>query len=182
MQYMIMSLATLAVLGWFALCVKYKDGFDAVIASIDEESYRMPELFFAGFGIMDLIHFDLSSRKARKRIHEIAEIYGKKYAQYHYYVTKGGEFTYGYLAFSLMSLLAALAGRIELLMAGIILVVLVVVHLEQDLDSKLSDRRDELLSEFPQVLSKLALLVNSGMVMREAWEKVSDAGEGVIYQ
>lgn len=182
MQYMIMSLATLAVLGWFALCVKYKDGFDAVIASIDEESYRMPELFYAGFGIMDLIHFDLSSRKARKRIHEIAEIYGKKYAQYHYYVTKGGEFTYGYLAFSLMSLLAALAGRIELLMAGIILVVLVVVHLEQDLDSKLSDRRDELLSEFPQVLSKLALLVNSGMVMREAWEKVADAGEGVIYQ
>lgn len=33
----------------------------------------------------------------------------------------------------------------------------------------------------PQVLSKLTLLVNSGMVLRDAWKKVSITGERTLY-
>ena len=34
----------------------------------------------------------------------------------------------------------------------------------------------------PQMLSKLTLLVNSGMVVREAWKKVADGGERELYK
>lgn len=174
--------ATVCVIGWFVLCAKYRNSFDEVIAGIDPEQYQMTELFFAGFGLMDIFHVDINSKKARKRIHDISEVTGKKYAQFHYYVMKGAEFTYGYLAFTLLILLAAAAANAKLALLGIALAVLAVLYLEQEMENKLTDRRDELLSEFPQVLSKLTLLVNSGMVMRDAWEKVSGTGTGILYQ
>ena len=39
-----------------------------------------------------------------------------------------------------------------------------------------------MMSEFSDVVSKLALLVSSGMILREAWERVAYSKEGVIYQ
>ncbi len=178
----VVAAATVCVIGWFWLVAKYRNSFDAVIAGIDPEAYQMTELFFVGFGIMDLLHVNVTSKKARKRIHEISEVTGKKYAQFHYYVMKGAEFTYGYLAFTILLLLSAAAAEAALALLGVVLSVLAVLYLEQDMENRLSDRRDALLSEFPQALSKLTLLVNSGMVMRDAWEKVSHTGTGVLYQ
>lgn len=178
----VMAAAAVCVTGWFVLCIKYRDSFEEILAGVDSEMYQMSELFFVGFGLMEMIHFDINSKKARKRIHDISEVTGKKYAQFHYYVMKGAEFTYGYLAFTIMCLLSTVAANAALALLGIVLAILAVMYLEQNMENQLSDRRDELLAEFPQVLSKLTLLVNSGMVMRDAWEKVSHTGTGLMYQ
>ena len=50
------------------------------------------------------------------------------------------------------------------------------------LNDKLEEKREELLADMPQMLSKLTLLVNSGMVVREAWKKVADGGERELYK
>ena len=39
-----------------------------------------------------------------------------------------------------------------------------------------------MISEFSDVVSKLALLVNSGMILREAWERTAFSKEGIIYE
>ena len=174
--------ATILVIGWLFLLARYGSSYEELISGVDEEIYRMPELFFAGFGIMDLIHFNLHSKQARKRIHEIAEINGKKYAEYYYYVTTGAQLTYAYLVLLLFFLLAAVAGNPILAGAGILLAALAIMYYKQTVDNQLSDRRDELLAQFPQALSKLALLVNCGMVMREAWAKMAQTDTGVLYQ
>lgn len=182
MQIILLVDATIMTVGWLVLAVRYKDTFTEVIATIDGEIYQIPELFFIGFGIMDLIHFNMRSNRARKRIREIAEINGKKYAEYYFYVTTGAEITYGYTALVIMLLLAVASQTMLLALLGVALAALVVMYEEEMVNNKLSDRRDELLSDFPQVLSKLTLLVNSGMVMRDAWAKVSSTGKSTIYQ
>ncbi len=48
--------------------------------------------------------------------------------------------------------------------------------------SKISKRSEDMLIEFPNVASKLALLINSGMILREAWERVAKSGKGILYQ
>ena len=65
---------------------------------------------------------------------------------------------------------------------GICVAILLVRYLEKDINDKLEERREELLLDLPQALSKMALLINSGMVMREAWTKVSQTGERALYQ
>lgn len=181
-KIIVMAAASVCVIVWFVLCAKYRDSFEDEIKGIDSKMYQMPEVFFVGFGIMDKIHFDIHSRKARKRIHDISEITGEKYAQFHYYVMKGAEFTYAYLSFTLLLLLSAVAADAKLVFFAIILPVLIVLYIEQEMDNKLSDRREELLAEFPRALSKMTLLINSGMVVRDAWQKVSHSGNGLIYQ
>ena len=38
-----------------------------------------------------------------------------------------------------------------------------------------------MLHDFSEVVSKLALLTNAGMILREAWEEVAFAGDSTIY-
>ena len=182
MQFILLGIATVLTAGWLFLAVRYNNAFADIIETIDGEMYRLPELFFIGFGLMDLIHFNMRSDRVRKRIREIAEINGKKYAEYYFYVTTGAQITYGYTLLTLM-LLFALATQTMLIAAmGVALAVLIVLYEEQNFENSLGERRDALLAEFPQILSKLTLLVNSGMVMRDAWNKVAATGTGVTYQ
>lgn len=175
------SIATGLVIGWLYLFIKYGSRYEELIAGIDDEIYPAAELFFIGFSIMELVHFNMGAKWCRKRIHDIEEINGKKYAQYYFYVTIGAEITYAYVSLMMLCALSAVAVNPMLAALGVVLAVLAVLYFEQAVGNQLSERHDALLAEFPHALSKLALLVNSGMVMREAWEKTASTGEGVLY-
>ena len=49
-------------------------------------------------------------------------------------------------------------------------------------ETQLNKKTANILSDFADVASKLALLVNAGMIMKEAWEKVAYTGESELYQ
>lgn len=181
-QLGMMVCATPFVILWGILYWKYRNVFSAYIDQLSPKEYRMPELFFVGMGFMNLSHYNLHSRKGRARIKEISEIKGQKYAEYYYYVIKGATFTYILTLLPLVLILGALSDDPMMLLIGLCLAILVVRYLEKDINDKLEERREELMLDLPQVLSKMALLINSGMVMREAWVKVSQTGERALYQ
>ena len=54
--------------------------------------------------------------------------------------------------------------------------------MEDQYKSEVRDKRESLLIQFPAVLSKLTLLINSGMVMRDAWTLVASQGKGILYK
>ena len=86
--------ATAVVAFWVALALRYEEKFEEVTSSIHEDDYYLSELFYIGFQIMELIHFNIKSDAARKKIKLMSEVYGKKYAEYYYYVSVGGKITY----------------------------------------------------------------------------------------
>ena len=181
-QLGMMICATPFVLFWLFLYMKYKNTFHAYTDNLSSEEFRMPELFFIGMGFMNQVKYNLRSRKGRARIKEISEVKGQKYAEYYYYVIKGATFTYIWTLLPFVLILGAMSDNPMMLLIGICAVVLLVRYLEKDINDKLEERREELLLDLPQVLSKMALLINSGMVMREAWVKVSQTGERALYQ
>ena len=181
-QLGMMICATPFVLFWLFLYMKYKNTFHAYTDNLSSEEFRMPELFFIGMGFMNQVKYNLRTRKGRARIKEISEIKGQKYAEYYYYVIKGATFTYIWTLLPFVLILGAMSDNPMILLIGVCVVVLLVRYLEKDINDKLEERREELLLDLPQVLSKMALLINSGMVMREAWVKVSQTGERALYQ
>lgn len=181
-QIGMMILATPFTLLWIFLYAKYRNTFQVYIDNLEKDEYQMPELFFIGMGFMNLIYYDLHTRKGRVRIKEIAEVKGKKYAEYYYYVIKGATFTYILTFTPLVLVLGAMANEPTLLLLGLCFEALLIRVLQQQIDEKLNERREELLLDLPSMLSKMALLINSGMVMREAWVKVSQTGDRVLYQ
>lgn len=177
-RLMILIVATVLVGGWVFLATKYAEAYDVVISSIDPKKYQYPELFCIGFALMKWLKVDSGSKKARKRIKEISEIQGEKYAEYYFYIINGEKWTYAYTIVVMSALLGALGNTPLALLFGVLLAALVIWYLEEVMNDQLEERRNELLADMPQMLSKMTLLINSGMVIREAWKKVAYGGKG----
>ena len=114
----------------------------------------------------------------KEQIMELNRLAGK----YYYYMLLGAKTTYIYTIIIFVILLSALADSKSLLLLGLVMGGLLILYLDLTLQDKLTARRQEIVLDLPQVLSKLTLLVNSGMVLRDAWKKVSITGERALYQ
>lgn len=181
-RILLLVTATALTIVWIVLAKKYEAEYKDLTDSIDPEEYRYPDLFCVGFGIMKLLHIDGRSKRARKRIREIAEVQGKRYAEYYYYVINGAKWTYGFTVAVFMAILGALAGSGMAAAFGIVLAGLLMWYVEELMNDKLEEKRDQLLADLPQMLSKMTLLVNSGMVVREAWKKIAESGDRALSQ
>lgn len=181
-QLILLAVSTPLALIWLFLAVangkKYKEYTESAFA----KEFQMSDLFCVGFSVMEILHINTKSRSAQMKIKEIAEIKGKRYAEYYYFILLGAKTTYIFTMIVFVCLLAVLADSVEALLFGILLGGLAIVYLDLTLQDKLTARRQELVLDLPQVLSKLTLLVNSGMVLREAWRRVSVTGDRVLYK
>lgn len=181
-QLILLTVSTPLALIWLFLAVangkKYKEYTESAFA----KEFQMSDLFCVGFSVMEILHINTKSRSAQMKIKEIAEIKGKRYAEYYYFILLGAKTTYIFTMVVFVCLLAVLADSVEALLFGILLGGLAIVYLDLTLQDKLTARRQELVLDLPQVLSKLTLLVNSGMVLREAWKRVSVTGDRVLYK
>lgn len=180
-QLVMLIPTTITVVIWMILAMKYEERYREIVSSIDPKEYYMSELFYIGFQIMNVIHFNMKSDASRRKIKEMSEVYGKKYAEYYYYVLVGGQITYVVTVVPMILLLAMLSNKPEALVFGLIFAVIFVWYLNESFKDKLTARRDKILSEFPQMLSKMTLLVNSGMLLRDAWNLIAIQGESVLF-
>ena len=53
-SYVMAALGTTIVLFWAILFLMYKDKYDNVINAVDRKKFILSEIFFIGFGIIDL--------------------------------------------------------------------------------------------------------------------------------
>lgn len=80
--YALAGAGTLLVVLWVMLYLRYSSQYDVMIAAIDKKQFFLPEIFFIGFGFMDMFKVNLKTEAGRKKEKKIAEIYGEKYAEY----------------------------------------------------------------------------------------------------
>ncbi|GFI16432.1 hypothetical protein IMSAGC009_01597 [Lachnospiraceae bacterium] len=173
---------TVVVLLWVILAAKYEEKFSEMTSSINPDDYYLSGLFYIGFQIMEIIHFDVKSDTSRKKVKLMSEVYGKKYAEYYYYVSVGGKITYVITVLPIIFLLALLANNPVALLFGVVFAIIFVWYMNESFNDKLTARREEILAEFPQVLSKMTLLVNSGMLLRDAWNLIAKQSDTVLFQ
>lgn len=181
-QLILLALATPFTLIWIYLAITGGKKYQKYTDSSFAKEFQMSELLCVGFSVMRILHISTKTRAAQAKIREVAEIKGKKYAEYYYYMLLGAKTTYTYTIVIVVMLLSAMSNNKGLLFMGLIVGGLLILYLDLAFFDKLTARRQEILLDLPQVLSKLTLLVNSGMVLRDAWKRVSITGERVLYQ
>ena len=71
---------------------------------------------------------------------------------------------------------------IAILGIGTVLVLVLTYAIYDELSDKVKKRRDAISRQFPGVVSKLALLVTSGMIMDRAWKETAYSQESELYQ
>lgn len=180
-QFVLALVGTIFGVIWILMFWANKNKYNDIVETIDSEKFFMADTFFVGFGGMSLIGYQMDTRKDIQKIHEFSEIYGSKYAKYHYYVLRGGQFTYMMTFLPLSFLIGAVLNSPLYVVIVFLLSFLLAYRLESEVNEEIGKRREELLMDFPNMISKLMLLINSGMTLKEAWNKIAISNQGQLY-
>ncbi len=173
----IASALTLIWILFFFMGQKYNSMFEP----LNEKEYPLKEIYGFGYGILEMIHYKYKSKGDRLLRTELEILYGGKYVEYYLRVIHSQQLTMAITLFVLAFYFYPLAGVapfvVFLMFAG-----LAYYYFGNLPKEKLEKRSQEMLHDFSDVVSKLALLTNAGMVLGEAWAEVAYAGETTIYK
>ncbi|MDE5965225.1 MAG: type II secretion system F family protein [Lachnospiraceae bacterium] len=182
MRYILAILGTISTVT-FIIFLKRGRQYEAAVKNLDENRYPLHDLYVAGFawGKTKLLSFQ-NSMVSKLKI-QAGLLYNLQYAEY-----------YANLAWSQMITLVQLFGTITILMAAIMyqsvvfvlfaggfLTLIVGVYSYTLMENDLASRTQQCEGELPEVVSTMAILVNSGMMLREAWSMVCSSREGAFY-
>lgn len=158
--------------------------FEEYIAPLDSKEFMLPEIYGVGFNLLKLFKFEYRTRGANQLRENVAILYGERYADYYLRVFYAQKISICYLIFVVGCAISSLAeGTDKLVLLALVVVVCGVLFyyfttLPADNIKKRSER---FMNEFPDAVSTIALLVNSGMILREAWREVSMSNDSELY-
>ncbi len=158
--------------------------FEEYITPLDKKEFMMPEVYGVGFKISKMFSFEYKGKEAKQVRENIVVLYGERYADYYLRVHYAQKLSLIYMIFAMMCALSALAqGMDKLLLFGLgVLVCGVLYYYFTNLPKdKVKKRSERFMDEFPNAVSTIALLVNSGMILREAWREVALSSESELY-
>ena len=180
-DYIIYGFGLVILAAWlffFAKGLKYADLFE----TLEEKEYPLKELYGLGYGVMETIRYPYKSKHDRKIRRELEILYGEKYTEYFLRVTYAQKVT---LSFTLLAMAVPFYGfsnDVIMVLMFLVLAVTIYYYYGTLVDEKIKKRSEQMLSDFSNVVSKLALLTNAGMILHEAWEEVAYTGDTEIYR
>ncbi len=89
------------------------------------------------------------------------------------------------LALTLGGVAAVTSGRstgLAVTLLGMVLALVLVYAMYDEVGDRVKKRRAAIARQFPNVVSKLALLVTSGMIMDRAWRETAESQNGELYR
>lgn len=130
---------------------------------------------------------------ARGRLHKAIyatsqELYGKKYAENITRHTIAKMFSYGLAGIPVVLLFGIIIGcfrgttvGLAVTGVGLLLLGVLIYAIYDEMKDNLNKRRAAIARQFPNVVSKLALLVSSGMIMERAWRVTAESRTEELY-
>lgn len=115
---------------------------------------------------------------------QAAILYEAQYAEYYASVIWAQVLSFVHLilafTFTIAGLMYSMFGFV--LLAGVLSAGISAGFFLTQLKSSVDERTSRCESQLPEVVSTMAILVNSGMVLKDAWKLVADNGEGDFYE
>lgn len=168
----------------FILLLLTSGEFDSYITPLDKKEFSFPEVYGVGFKLIKMFKMDFKGREAKQVRDQVVILYGERYADYYLRVMYAQKFSLIYMIFAIVAALSALAtgtDKLLLLGLGVLTCGLLYYFFTNQPKDKVKKRSEQFMDEFPNAVSTIALLVNSGMILREAWREVSLSAESELY-
>ena len=167
---------------WIFLLLKGQSRYLGMVEPLDRKQYMLKEIYPVGFEFLELIRYKYQSHADKKRLEHCKIIFGEKYGEYYFRVSMAERYTY-LLTFLMPSPLFGLAfGNPLFCLAGPIVAGVMFYYSETKITDITKKREEKITDEFCNMISKMALLINAGMITKEAWEKIASSSEGILYE
>lgn len=165
-----LAVLAVTVLLYFLSMNKYND----YIEPLDSREYRLKGIMSIGFFILDKFKYGYGTKYDRNLQTKIAELRGHKYSLYYLQVHWANKITTILIMTLFLSFLGIAVGSVDpvYIVFGVIVLGAIAYFTDNEINEKLNKRRLSIQLDFPDFLNKLVLLVNAGMTVPMAWEKI----------
>ncbi|MBO4898415.1 MAG: type II secretion system F family protein [Clostridia bacterium] len=190
MAIIISGITCLIFVGTFLFAyLKSKGVYDEYLEPVDKKEYPLKDFFPIGYTLNE---FDLARKlipaKFYKYIHkykmkvsqQIIEIYGPKYSDYYTMLHNANRTAMGVTVAagaSLLSLIMAASGDNSTCFIFVFIAFAAFFAMpflvDKGLNDKIEKRRLAIRIEFPEFVNKMTILVNAGMTISKAWQKIA---------
>lgn len=140
----------------------------------EAKAYSLYFLLPLGLYLLDISKYKYNNRYDKKVSKLLTYLYGDKLIVEHIKLFYSYKLTVMLSSLYLLSLFGAGAVRADstYIMLTLILPAAMFYFLDRELENRLKKKQDSIRADFPDMVSKLVLLVNAGMTMNRAWEKI----------
>jgi tight adherence protein C len=176
----IVSLVVL-VLIWmvfYMVGAKYNDLF----APLDEKNYPLKDLYGIGYAIMQLIPYKYNSKWDKLLKNDLGILYTDKYVDYYIRIIYAQIVTIDLMVLIFGNGIMLISGESTLFVMILFFMAVFTYYFYTLPKITIGKRSDELMMDYAEVVSNLALLTNAGMILREAWTEVAYSNNGVFYK
>lgn len=152
--------------------------------ALDFDTFPGKSFYSAGMWMEHTPVFKIPNAVEEFLVKDTEKYYEEMFGVYYAHIIWSQVLSYALLLLSITFLLAGIVSdgnRVYILLGGIALCVIVCYYFVTRIHVRMNDRRTECEAEFPNAISKLALIVNSGMTINEAWRFVAEGRTGVFY-
>ena len=156
------------------------------IEGVPEKEFSDKELWAAGFAMQQMPMFSMDSAVGKKMISASAILHPENGGRFVEYWAR--LYWARTLSMSLLALAFCAAVFMDgymlfaVLVAGVAMVAVIYSNGANEMSNQLQKRSTECMMEFSNVVSKLTLLMNCGMILKEAWYIVAKSKQGIIYE
>lgn len=158
------------------------------IEGVPQKEFSDKELWAAGFALQQLPAFSMNSEVGKKMMTASAILHpenGGRFAEYWARLYWARTLSMSLLVLALAFCAAVFMDGymvIATVLVGIVMVAVVYSNGANEMTNQLKKRSTDCMMEFSNVVSKLTLLMNCGMILKEAWYIVAKSKEGIIYE
>lgn len=177
-----LAIGTILALLYIIVLLIASPKYEVYIQNLNDDEHFFKPLYSVGFYVLDKINYKFDSKLDKQRFKECQVIYGEKYSEYYFRLNYAAKFGVGLFVIPFIFLLYPLLNSPIVFIVGVLGVFLAYWNYDMKITDITKIRDEEIARDFPEVLSKLTLLVNAGMIMHEAWIKVSETGDSTIYR
>ncbi len=183
MRYILAAIGSvLAIL--FIIQISRGKKYESIVENLDPNAFPLNGLYGVGFAWNTTKLLKLKGQTEKKLKSQAALVYDPQYAEYYANVAWAQILTLVHLFLTFTFLMASIMYDMSglLIAVGLFMTVAVAAYGMDHMQTVLSERTQECESQLTEVVSTMAVLVNSGMVMREAWNMVANNGTGALYE
>ncbi len=149
--------------------------------NVDGSVYLIPDIFVVGISVVQMLKINTAKKDMKLRI-KLTELFGKRYVEFYCLIGTASTISYIMLLLPVAFFLGAMTSSAAMTLVIIVVSALLPVYVNMNIDTKIKEQREEVLLDYPNILSKMALLINAGMLLREAWQTAGESGDRKMYR
>ncbi|MBD9698779.1 type II secretion system F family protein [Flavimobilis sp. GY10621] len=179
-QVVLMGVGTVLLGTWIVLLVRGRQ-HDAIFANLDRSAFPLSDLYALGYEGLLLSGYSFQTSQDVKLRQLLDITFGQRYSEFYLRVLRSQQ-----AAIGLTGTIAAfgaygLTNSLEILGLAIVVACLLAFYMTERIKTQVRTRNAEMMRDFCEVISTLALLTNAGMILREAWAMTARGGSTAIY-